>query len=607
MALRGLFKFFLIPVLVLNFSFAFAQNNDIQLANEYYRNSDFEKAKVIFEKVVKDKKNIPLVHKNYLSTLYALDNSTEAEKYLKKLVRDFPDNPYYRIDYAIHFQKENKTQEADKYLTRFINEIAGDEGKVRLATQYLNDNRLYEYSEKAYLEARRQQNNKNLFSYELANIYIYTQNLNLVVEELVNIASTNPSAVDMIKNSLQNMVKKDEDYQKLEKIFLSNVQSKPQEILYPELLLWLYTQEKQFYKAFIQARALDKRTKSEGEKLIELGLIAFQNKSYEDASTIFQYIIDNYAKSVNYIIAKNYLISSKEEIVKNTYPTDYAKIKSLIADYNSLIKEVGLNPNTAESLRNMALLNAFYYQKLDTAISLIETAIKIPQLNPSTVSKFKLDMGDIYLLKGEPWEATLLYSQVEKAEKEKLMGYEAKLKNAKLSYYKGDFKLAQSHLDVLKLATSREIANDAMDLSLLIQDNIGMDSVEDALKEYAKVDLLLFQNKKEEALKALEEMKVKFANHTIIDEILFLEGKLFAETGNFERALSNFEAIYKNYSEEIYADDALFLVGKIYEENLKQRDKALEIYTSHLKDYPGSIYTAEVRKRLRKLRGDNIN
>jgi TolA-binding protein len=187
------------------------------------------------------------------------------------------------------------------------------------------------------------------------------------------------------------------------------------------------------------------------------------------------------------------------------------------------------------------------------------------------------------------------------------MGYEAKLKNAKLSYYKGDFKLAQSHLDVLKLATSREIANDAMDLSLLIQDNIGLDSTEEALREYAKVDLLLFQNKKEQAVKSLEEMKVKFANHTIIDEILFLEGKLYAETGNFERAITNFETIYKNYPDEIYADDALFLVGKIYDENLNQSEKALEIYTTHLKSYPGSIYTSEVRKKLRKLRGDNIN
>jgi hypothetical protein len=35
-----------------------------------------------------------------------------------------------------------------------------------------------------------------------------------------------------------------------------------------------------------------------------------------------------------------------------------------------------------------------------------------------------------------------------------------------------DFELAQAHLDILKLATSREIANDAMELSLLITDNL---------------------------------------------------------------------------------------------------------------------------------------
>lgn len=603
---RTITKFIYIAFIFFSFQ-SFAQTSEISLANEYFRSGQFEKAKDVFEKVLKDDINISIVHKSYLSTLYALNEYNSAEKYLKKLVRQYPDNPYYRIDYGLNFQKQNKSDEAQKYFNKLINDIAKDEIKVRITAQYFVENRMLELAIKTFLESRKQLSVDNLYAYELANIYMYTQNLDEVVSELINFSESNPSSLELIKNSLQGLINKEEDYLKLEKVFIKNIQSHPQELIFNELLLWLYVQQKQFYKAYIQARAIDKRIKSEGENLLELGMIAYHNKSYDDALVIFQYIIDNYSKTINYIIAKNYLISSKEEVIKNTYPIDYAKIESLINDYSSLIQEVGHNVNTAESMKNMALLYAFYYGKLDTATNIIQKAMAIPQLPAEAVDRYKIVLGDIYLLKAEPWESTLLYSQVEKSEKEKPLGHEAKLKNAKLSYYKGDFKLAQSHLDILKLATSREIANDAMDLSLLIQDNIGMDSTEDALREYAKVDLLLFQNKKEEALERLTELEKIYSTHTIIDEIVFLKGKIFLEIGKPDKAIENFQKIYSNYPNEIYGDDALFFMAQVYDQNLKDNAKALELYTTHLKTFPGSIFTAEVRKRIRKLRGDTIN
>jgi hypothetical protein len=72
----------------------------------------------------------------------------------------------------------------------------------------------------------------------------------------------------------------------------------------------------------------------------------------------------------------------------------------------------------------------------------------------------------------------LLYSQVEKSNKEQPIGYEAKLRNAKLSYYKGDFELAQGPSGYSEDGHLPRIANDAMDLSLLIKDNMAMDTLE---------------------------------------------------------------------------------------------------------------------------------
>src|SRR5690606_10873898 len=271
-----------------------------------------------------------------------------------------------------------------------------------------------------------------------------------------------------------------------------------------ELLIWVNMQLKDFYGAFIQARAIDKRAKEGGKRLLDIGIMALHNKDYDNSETIFQYVIQTYNEGFNYEVARRYLIKAREELVKSTYPVNIAQIKNLIQDYDALIQDLPLSLVSLEAMKSKALLHAFYLDEKDSAINLLHKIIDTPRADPELVANAKLDLGDIYLLLNQPWESTLLYGQVEKSAKETQIGHTAKLKNAKLSYYKGDFELAQSHLDVLKLATSREISNDAISLSLLIQDNITFDTTEEAMRDYALVDLILFQNKKQQALDHLD-------------------------------------------------------------------------------------------------------
>jgi tetratricopeptide (TPR) repeat protein len=263
-------------------------------------------------------------------------------------------------------------------------------------------------------------------------------------------------------------------------------------------------------------------------------------------------------------------------------------------------------------------LFANYLDQKDSAIQIINKLLANPRTTLHLKSKAKLDLGDIYLLKGEPWESTLLYSQVEKVQKENPIGYDAKLKNAKLSYFKGDFRLAQEHLDILKQATTREIANDALDLSMRIKENIAFDSVGEALKQYASIELLLYQNKNDEALKKIEFLKEgrinlvgapadsmqTISNQMILDDVYWLEANIRMRQGQFEKSLGLLQKIIQDFGDDILADDAFFLQGEIYERQLKQKDKAMEIYREFLNKFPGSVYAAEARKRFRILRGD---
>jgi predicted Zn-dependent protease len=273
-----------------------------------------------------------------------------------------------------------------------------------------------------------------------------------------------------------------------------------------------------------------------------------------------------------------------------------------------VIKDEGINVNTADAVQNLALLEAFYLDDREKAKQGLENLINSPRMPKKTISETKLVLGDIYLLDEEPWEASLIYSQVEKAEKETETGHEAKLRNAKLSYFVGEFELAKGHLDVLKMATSREIANDAMDLSLLIQDNLELDTSSTAMELYAAIDLLMFQNKVNEALSAYDSMLVTYEGHSLTDEILWQKSQLLLKLGKYQEAVKQLEIILKDYLFEITADDANFMLGEIHEKYLNDKEKAMEYYQNQFTktEFDGSLYMVEARKRFRKLRGDKL-
>lgn len=593
---------FLFSLLVVT---AWAQkNSDIQLANEYYTQGDYDKALMLYDNLSKNYENIPLIHNNYFFLLLEQGQYENAEKYIKRLAKKFPNNLYYRLDQGLVLKERGDEAKADQYFKNIIQEIRKDVYRTRITADYFVNKQLPNYAVEMFSAGRKALNNPYSYSLEMANIYRILNEKDQMVEEYLNYVSQNPSNLNYVKNTLQNLLAKPGELESLENLLYDKIQEDPNSEIYGELLIWVNLQQKNFYGAFLQARAIDRRLKSEGSRSISIGLIALDNNDYDNAIKIFAYVIREYPSSYNYLLAKMYLIRSYEKRVRNTYPIDKREIRNLINDYNIFINELGVTRNTLEALRNKALLHAFYLDEKDSAKIILQEIINTPRANADIKAKSKLDLGDIYLLTEEPWESTLLYSQVEKSHKEESLGYEAKLRNAKLSYYKGEFQLAQEHLDILKEATTREIANDAMALSILIKDNIALDSSESAMREYATIDRMLFQNKIEEALRAINKMKETYPDHSLTDELLWLEADIQKKLGKFDTAVVLLQKIVEEYDYDILSDDAFFMVGEIYDKHLDQPDKAMEVYRDLLKLYPGSVYVAEARKRFRQLRGD---
>src|SRR5690606_7769784 len=456
--------------------------------------------------------------------------------------------------------------------------------------------------------------NPYLFGLELAMLYRLQGQKDKMVEEYLSYVTQSSANIQYVKNVMQALLTKPDELESLERILYARIQKNPDVEVYSDLLIWVTIQQKNFYASFIQARAYDKRYKREGEKCMEVAQVALDNEDFATAAKIYRYVAREYPGTSNYLMARLGLIRTREAQIRKRYPVNTDSVRTLVEDYKSFIQQYPDNAYSLEARRSQATLHAMYLDEKDEAIRLLEELIANTKATLYLRSKAKLDLGDIYLLKGEPWESTLLYSQVEKIQKENPLGYEAKLKNAKLSYFKGDFMLAQEHLDILKEATTREIANDAMDLSMRIKENIAFDSAGEALKEYAAIELLLYQNKIEEALAAMETFRaggtrwvskddpfvknmrplqtqgdsvlvqVKSAGQlaTILDDVYWLESNTRLQKGEFLKAIDLLQKIVKDYSSDILADDAYFRMGEIYERYVGDLPKAMEVYREFL-------------------------
>lgn len=584
---------------------ATAQTQELQLAREYYSKGEYAKAEEMYSKLIEQPRFFAAVYPDYLRVLLAQRNYKEAEKLVKKTIKRYPDAPIYQVDLGRVYQAAGDKAEADKHFSKLLEQLKPVE--VIAVTNAFMQNDLFDYAEQAYLRGRALSGNPLEYNRPLIALYAYRQKSDNLIPEILNLIQADEKELPYVQNMLQNSLRDEKALDGLEKELILRVQQNPDKLAYNELLIWLYIQRKDFYGALMQARAVDRRTRSGGTRVMELGAISLKNDDYQGAIEAYEYIVSEYPEGPYYLIARQRLINAREEQVQNTFPVDKEKIRALITDYEALLNEVGRNAQTAEVLQHMAGLYAFYLDDRAKAIALLQEAIDMPRANPDLVANSKLTLGDIYLLKGEPWESTLLYSQVEKSHKETPIGHEAKLRNARLNYYKGDFELAQAHLDILKLATSREIANDAMDLSLLITDNTGLDTSTVAMEAYAAIDLLVFQNKLPEAIQALDAMLQKYNGHSLTDEIYFQKANIYERMGQFDKAVENLQIIVGNPQYDILSDDALFKLAYIYEENLQDKDKAQQLYNDLLVKHQGSIYMAEARKRFRKLRGDSIN
>jgi tetratricopeptide (TPR) repeat protein len=588
---------------------SFAQTGqDRQLADQYMNNAEYEKAAQLYDKLM-DRDPFG-TYGQYYKCLMALKDYDVAEKLVKKMIKRQDSNPSYMVDLGYIYAQQNAPDKANAQYEKAIKSLKPDQSQVLILANAFVSRQELDLALNTYLEGKKLMQGIYGFFFETAEVYYQKGDYDKMTNEYLDAVAENAMMQQNVLNILQARMGIDPENSRtdlLRTALLRRIQKSPEKTEFSEMLIWLFIQQKDFDSALIQAKALDKRMKEDGGRVISLASLASANGNYDAAIKGYQYVIEKGTDNINYIPARMELLNTlnKKITVNNTYTQ--ADLINLEKDYLTTLSELGRNGRTVSLIKGLAHLRAFYLNNIDSAAADLEAAIEYPNTPAQSKADCKLELGDIYLFSGNVWDSDLLYAQVDKDFKHDELGQEAKFRGARLDYFRGDFLWAQAQLDVLKTATSQLIANDALSLSLLISDNMGLDSTTDALMLYAQADLLSYRNQNDEALVILDSIHILFPTHSLVDDAWYKEAQIMDVKHNWKAEDSLYQKILEYDSASVIADDALYQRAMLHETKLNDKAKALELYQSLIVNYPGSVFVVDARKRYRALRGDLIN
>lgn len=575
-----------------------------ELADEYFKRANFSKALEIYEDLQGDATIDAAIFQNYMVSLKK-EKPAKLETVLKKYLKKYPQDFEYLAYQFKYFKEEKREKDLEKYAEgKLLPWMLKTSDRAKTGFAFFSDNGAPVLRATLLEKAIREFGLASLWK-EAMYASLAEKKYAAVTQLIIQLGEQKQVSEEELQTYLQEHVLSKDLSRQLQMDLLKQIQAKPGDSFYPSFLAWVYVQQKDFDGALAQYKALDILLNTQGTKVFRLGEFAVTNQQPRLAIKCFEFVVQQFPNTQNRYLAQQKLIQLKEEVVKNTYPVNKSEVRSLIEEYGNLATNQYLN--AFDLTLKIAELYGKYLNRPDSAIQIIEESIKNRRWPQQYHSRAKVMLGDMYILKDEPWEASLLYGQVEKDEAESPIGYEAKLKNAKVFYFKGEFELCQEQLDVLKMSTTRDISNDAIELGLLLQDILAEDTTGYFLSKFADIDLLTFQGNYPGSISQIEALTSTVSNPIVLEKLKYRLFKNYEATRQFDLALEQLDQIYKTKASDLYLDDALYYSGNIVAEQKKDSEKAIAFYLQLIKEIPGSVYVAEARKKLRALRGDGVN
>lgn len=589
-------------VIILVFLFSFLASGQEDLAKQYFREGDFKKSAALYEKLLERQPGRMDYADGLIASWQQLEEYEKAKKLLLQRTQSKRVFPTLLVDLGYNYSLQGQSEEANDYYQQALARIQDNPNLgYSLGYRFQNYSLLNEALQ-AYATAM-ELNPQLDYTYQMARIYGEQGDLPNMFATYLELIDRKPASSPNVLRALEGFIKEDPEYENnltLRRLLLEKVQS-TRDLLWNELLSWLFVQQRQYRQAFSQEKAIFRRGNSPNlQRLQGLAVLAKKGQQPEVAKDIYTFILKESTDPGVLLQARLKLIDLKLDTDKEP------DFKNIQREYRELLEIHGFQSESLPLMVAYADFQATYLDRYDSAIELLKKGDEIP-LSRYGEARLKMALADILVMDERFDEALITYTQVQNRVKNDLLGQEARFKVARTSFFKGDFDWALVQLKVLRGSSSQLIANDAMQLSLLISDNSQEDSTRTALKKYAHANLLAYQGKKSESIEALEQIIRVHKGETIEDEALLRQAQLLETEGQLERARLNYEKIIAFFPRDILMDDALYALGELYRNELGEPDKAMAQYERIIFNHEDSYFYPMARQHYRTLRGDNIN
>jgi len=593
-------------IILLSHFFTLAQKVDEELAAQFLANKEYVKAADKYEKLLGSNQKSIYFYDNLLKSYVALEDYSAAQKLIRKQIKRFDGNYYYAVDEGYIYQLQGLSEKANQNYQRLIQNLPLSEEKVFELARAFEKRKQFGLAVESFLKGRKNLKSEQLFAEELAGLYLDLGDKKNFVEESLNALIVSEHHLEEIEGLFQNNIETKEEYELLKNSLNKKIKQFPNKNCFQELFIWFHVQRSEYELASIYARALDKKFKEDGRRMLELGFLASNNEKYDAAISIYKQVQILGKEKPYYNYSKSSELEARtKKLVQGNYTNEELLI--LENEYKITINEMGINPINAPTIKLLANLQAIYLNKYEEALVNYHLILNMPRTERYLQAQVKLELGDLYILKNEIWESMLLYGQVDKDFLEEPIGQEAKFRNAKLNYFLGEFDWAKAQLDILKTATTQLISNNAIELSLLIQDNTIDSNEKEPLTIFAKADLNITQNNLVKAKTLLDSLQKLYPKSGLLDDILYKRAEIAIKMKDYEEAAKYYSIVFTEYGNDILGDNALYQLALIQHYKLNNKEEALKNYEKFIATYTGSFFLNDCIKQYRTLRGDQIN
>ena len=350
-------------ILIIISNIALTQNNEYQLAYEYYRNHEYDKAAELYKSLY-EKTNSSYYFSVYTQCLIELKNFDAAEKIIKKKIKQNKTNLQFYVDLGHVYKSKGDNSKAEKTFETAIKKLQPNRQQIiNLANAFVSK-RYYKWAEKTYLRGEKILKQKQIFAYELANVYLYQRDYEKMINNYLSLLEISPTYIASVQSRLQSIVynsKDDEIDEIFRKNLLKKIQENPNNNIFSELLIWYYLQKKEFDFALTQAKAIDKRNKEEGERILSIANTASNNFDYKTAVKAYRYIIKQYGKKGRYyFVAKNKYCKALFHKI-NEQQSNKQELIKLNKILQETINELGINKTSFDLLIIQAKLKGLFF------------------------------------------------------------------------------------------------------------------------------------------------------------------------------------------------------------------------------------------------------